>query len=155
MALRADGTVWAWGDNTYGQLGDGTFLSRNYPVQVSHSDGTAFTDIVDIAAGDTFTLLLTKEGNAWLLGELEGVTTAPQEVVDEDAVDTYEPEYCPNWNCDGDIHSGALEGEKWDKPTGYDYSIGEQHEVDDLDNPVMVDDLDNPIYDADGTTIIG
>jgi alpha-tubulin suppressor-like RCC1 family protein len=42
FALRQDGkdgTVWTWGDNTYGQLGDGTFTQRLTPVQVSGLSG--------------------------------------------------------------------------------------------------------------------
>nr|WP_148282310.1 RCC1 domain-containing protein [Corallococcus coralloides] len=32
--LRQDGTVWAWGWNDYGQLGDGTTTDRLTPVQL-------------------------------------------------------------------------------------------------------------------------
>ncbi|MFX8285805.1 hypothetical protein ABTL53_19895, partial [Acinetobacter baumannii] len=39
LALRSDGTVWAWGSNIYGQLGDGTFNDSSLPVQ-SHTTGT-------------------------------------------------------------------------------------------------------------------
>lgn len=35
LALRTDGTLWAWGRNTEGQLGDGTRMNRYYPVQVT------------------------------------------------------------------------------------------------------------------------
>jgi hypothetical protein len=35
MALRANGTLWAWGGNGFGQLGDGTTTSRLTPVQVT------------------------------------------------------------------------------------------------------------------------
>jgi alpha-tubulin suppressor-like RCC1 family protein len=34
LALKSDGTVWAWGENWYGQLGDGTTALRYNPVQV-------------------------------------------------------------------------------------------------------------------------
>ena len=34
VALKGDGTVWTWGNNWYGQLGDGRILSSSKPVQV-------------------------------------------------------------------------------------------------------------------------
>ena len=34
LALKSDGTVWTWGNNVYGQLGDGTTTGRNVPGQV-------------------------------------------------------------------------------------------------------------------------
>ena len=39
LAVLADGTVWAWGENDYGQLGDRTTTDRLVPVQV-----TGYTD---------------------------------------------------------------------------------------------------------------
>ena len=34
VVVKSDGTLWAWGLNGFGQLGDGTRLSRSSPVQV-------------------------------------------------------------------------------------------------------------------------
>ena len=45
VVLRSDGTVWAWGRNLNGQLGNGTNIDSDVPVQVSGLDG-----VVDIAA---------------------------------------------------------------------------------------------------------
>jgi alpha-tubulin suppressor-like RCC1 family protein len=35
LAVRNDGTVWAWGRNEFGQLGDGTTIKRTEPIQVN------------------------------------------------------------------------------------------------------------------------
>lgn len=45
-ALRSDGTVWAWGENDFGELGDGTHEHRSRPVQVVGLSG-----VTGIAAG--------------------------------------------------------------------------------------------------------
>jgi len=64
LALRADGTIWAWGDNAFGQLGDGTVVSRNVPVRV----GTD-TDWSDISTGMFHTLALKTDGTLWAWGD--------------------------------------------------------------------------------------
>jgi alpha-tubulin suppressor-like RCC1 family protein len=45
-ALTDNGTVWCWGKNANGQLGDGTTTDRDYPVQVQN-----ITDALDIYVG--------------------------------------------------------------------------------------------------------
>lgn len=61
--LREDGTVWAWGANAYGQVGDGTTTYRSAPVQVS-----GLSDIIAIAAGDYHCLALRQDHTVWAWG---------------------------------------------------------------------------------------
>lgn len=63
LALTGDGTVWAWGDNTYGQLGDGTNIQRDTPVQVN---GT--TNVKQVAAGRNHSIILKNDGTVWTWG---------------------------------------------------------------------------------------
>ncbi|MBF0371605.1 MAG: hypothetical protein HQL52_19385 [Magnetococcales bacterium] len=58
-----DGTVWAWGDNSYGQLGDGTTEDRFQPVQVSD-----FQDVKQIATGGSHSFAIKSDGNLWAWG---------------------------------------------------------------------------------------
>jgi len=62
MALKSDGTVWAWGYNSYGQLGDGTTTNRSTPVQVS-----SLSNVTAIAGGNSHSLALKSDGTvlAW------------------------------------------------------------------------------------------
>lgn len=69
VALRDDGTVWAWGGNRYGQLGDGTTDERNRPVQVRGKAGEGHLEgITAIAAGVGNTVALKDDGTVWVLG---------------------------------------------------------------------------------------
>jgi alpha-tubulin suppressor-like RCC1 family protein len=64
IALKSDGTVWAWGDNQLGQLGNGNNIASNTPVQVS-----GLTDVTAIAAGDNHSLALKDDGTVWAWGD--------------------------------------------------------------------------------------
>jgi len=63
IALKNDGTVWAWGNNNFGQLGDGTTEKRVTPVQVKE-----LTGVKAIAAGGYFNLALMEDGTVWSWG---------------------------------------------------------------------------------------
>ena len=63
VALKNDGTVWAWGSNGYGQLGDGTTTDSYTPVQVSD-----LTGITAISAGESHTVALKNDGTVWAWG---------------------------------------------------------------------------------------
>ncbi|WP_194292997.1 RCC1 domain-containing protein [Streptomyces smaragdinus] len=64
LALASDGRVFAWGDNFYGQLGDGTTTDRHTPVAVHLPAGVTATDL---GAGRTHSLAVTTGGGvlAW------------------------------------------------------------------------------------------
>src|SRR3990172_8879010 len=64
VALKKDGTVWAWGSNSDGQLGDGTTINRSTPVQIS-----GLTGVSTIAAAySPHTVALMKDGTVWAWG---------------------------------------------------------------------------------------
>ena len=65
-ALQSDGTVWAWGNNDSGQLGDGSTTSRLTPVQVSNLTGAQA-----VAAGWAHTVALKSGGTVWAWGSNE------------------------------------------------------------------------------------
>jgi len=59
MALKEDGTVWTWGNNIYGQLGNGALGNRNRPVEVkglANIKSIACIDCASYALGEDNTL---------------------------------------------------------------------------------------------------
>jgi len=63
LALKADGRVYAWGDNSYGQLGNGTLTTQSIPVIVSGQ-----SDFVAISAGVFHSLALKADGRVFAWG---------------------------------------------------------------------------------------
>jgi len=63
IAVKNDGTVWAWGSGEWGQLGDGTVnIARLLPVQV-------LTGVSAISASQDHTLALKDDGTVWAWGK--------------------------------------------------------------------------------------
>ncbi len=63
LVVHSNGTVMAWGDNAYGQLGDGSTQSRSTPVQVED-----LTNVQSVATGRNHSLALKKDGTVWAWG---------------------------------------------------------------------------------------
>ena len=73
LALNSDGKVWAWGNNSYGQLGIGDKETVLTPVVIDK-----LTQIEDIAVGYNYSAALDKEGNVWVWGNNQ--SSYPQKV---------------------------------------------------------------------------
>ena len=63
LAIKTDGSLWAWGSNFYGQLGTGDLTDRHFPVRI----GTA-TNWTDISAGFTVSMARRSDGSLWTWG---------------------------------------------------------------------------------------
>lgn len=66
-ALKNDGTVWAWGQNDVGQLGNGTtqaLTGNSTPAAVS-----GLSAVTGIHAGASFGLALKSDGTVWGWGD--------------------------------------------------------------------------------------
>lgn len=67
MAIKSDGTLWGWGNNEEGQLGDGTNINKNTPVPIA-----AASTWKAVYPGDLFTLAIKSDGTLWAWGYNEG-----------------------------------------------------------------------------------
>lgn len=63
LAIKTDGTLWAWGMNDAGAVGDGTTILRSTPIQI----GTA-TDWKAVCAGQGFSMAIKTNGTLWSWG---------------------------------------------------------------------------------------
>ncbi|PAD75303.1 hypothetical protein CHH67_15655 [Paenibacillus campinasensis] len=72
VALLDDGTVWSWGQGSYGRLGNGATDNKSAAEQVTQADGTPLHQVQSIATGKAHTLALKEDGTVWGWGENAG-----------------------------------------------------------------------------------
>jgi len=63
MVIKSDGTLWGWGTNSEGELGDGTSIERLSPIKI----GTEY-NWAQIAVGCRYTIALKNDGSLWAWG---------------------------------------------------------------------------------------
>jgi alpha-tubulin suppressor-like RCC1 family protein len=72
LALKADGSLWVWGDNRYGQVGNGSTTNALLPVRVGRAN-----DWLWAAGGGAYSVGLKTDGSLWMWG-MWGHTVAPE-----------------------------------------------------------------------------
>jgi len=98
-AVESDGSVWAWGDNSNGQLGNGSTTSTSTPVRVP-----LLTGIREVAAGGYYALARTSDGNVWSWG-----LNSHGELGDGTTLNESLPEPVPGLAGIGQVASGGAE----------------------------------------------
>ena len=63
LGIKTDGTLWAWGSNDNGQLGDGTTTNKNVPTKIGSS-----SDWQSIFPGDHCSFAIKTDGSLWAWG---------------------------------------------------------------------------------------
>jgi alpha-tubulin suppressor-like RCC1 family protein len=61
MAVKKDGTLWGWGNNQHGQIGDGTTENRLSPVKI-------MDNVIAVAGGGNYTLAIKSDHSLWAWG---------------------------------------------------------------------------------------
>ena len=61
-AIKTDGSLWMWGSNSYGQLGNGTMKSSDVPVKV-------LDNVAAVSCGSRYTVIVKTDGTVWTWGE--------------------------------------------------------------------------------------
>lgn len=64
VGINIDGTLWSWGTNSIGQLGDGTNVGKNTPTKISND-----TNWKMISCAKNYTIALKNDGTLWAWGE--------------------------------------------------------------------------------------
>jgi alpha-tubulin suppressor-like RCC1 family protein len=62
LILKTNGTLWGWGANSHGELGDGTITEKKTPVQIGGNDWK------QASAGYNHTLAIKNDGTLWAWG---------------------------------------------------------------------------------------
>lgn len=82
LALRENGTVWSYGNGEKGSLGNGDKTNKLEPVEVLDENGKQVDNIIDIAAGNTNAILLTKDKKVYTFGTFDKLDNAGNIVIE-------------------------------------------------------------------------
>ena len=135
MAIETDGSLWAWGSNSSGVLGDGTTISRDFPVKI-------MDDVLSVSStGFYHTMAIKTDGSLWAWGFNssgtlgDGTTTdkhSPVKVMD----DVFSVSV-------GKYHTMAIktDGSLWAWGSNYSGALGDGTKVNKLSPVKVMDDV--------------
>jgi alpha-tubulin suppressor-like RCC1 family protein len=113
LAVRTDGTLWAWGQNNNGQLGLGDTTGRTSPTQVGTDTNWASVSTGGITAGGNHSLGVRTDGTLWAwdnngqgrlgLGDTTNRTSPTQVGTDADWADVAAGNHSLGLRTDGDV----------------------------------------------------
>jgi alpha-tubulin suppressor-like RCC1 family protein len=69
LAVKTDGTLWAWGSNAYGAIGDNTIGNRSTPRQISTSAGIGINSWKQVSGGRFHSAAIRNDGTLWVWGD--------------------------------------------------------------------------------------
>ena len=152
ITLKPDGTVWTWGLNAHGQLGNGTTTDSSLPVQVLGPGGTSYLNgIIAVMGGEQHNIALKSDGTLWTWG-----SNHEDQLGDGNATDSSTPVQVSGLTsivklAGRGYHSVAVKSDGtlwtwgWDEygalgngvaDTNYDYPV--PIEVQGVSNPIMI-----------------
>lgn len=68
LAVGSDGHVYAWGDNSKGELGNGTLTNADTPVRIADNAAIQGKTFIAVSAGTTFSMALASDGTVYTWG---------------------------------------------------------------------------------------
>ena len=155
LILKADGTVWTWGLNGHGQLGDGTTTDSSVPVQVVGPGGVGYlSGIVAVMGGEQHHFALKSDGTVWAWG-----MNMTDQLGDSNAQDSSTPVRVSGLSSIVKLggrgyHSLAVKSDGTVWAWGWDYhgalGVGVADQNFDYTVPVQVQRLTNPIMVTSG-----
>ena len=127
LALRSNGSLWSWGYNCFGQLGDGTGGDYTFDKSSPVSVVGGFTDWCQVSAGDKHSLALRSNGSLWSWGHNYLGQLGDNTIVDRSSPVSVVGGFT-NWSqiSAGSCHSVALkaDGRLWSWGLNLDGQLG-------------------------------
>ncbi|MBO5478752.1 MAG: cadherin-like beta sandwich domain-containing protein [Clostridia bacterium] len=144
VTLKENGTVWTYGKNDQGQLGNSTKVDSNFPIQVIMQNGQELQNVKDIGAGNSIAIAVTNEGKVYTWGANRQVATLKEDISDIVKVEAYE----------GTFYAISIEGKvyTWNKENETVTQIeNEGKEIVEVSGKIMLD-AEGFVYHMDAPT---